>query len=51
MQAAETAESLGFIGAYVKGIVELVKWLGPSVVSALVVSISLNALLEGRNKR
>lgn len=42
---------LGFIGAYVKGIIELVKWLGPSVVSALVISVAVDALLEGRRKK
>lgn len=41
---------LGFFGAYVKGIIELVKWLGPSVVSALVVTLSINALMEGRKQ-
>jgi hypothetical protein len=46
----ETNQNLGFFGAYVKGLIELVKWLGPSVVSALVVSLSLSALLEGRKK-
>jgi hypothetical protein len=42
----ETTKLVGPLGAYLLGLVEVIKWLGPAVVSALIVSWAVNAVVR-----
>jgi len=46
MDTQRETRLVGPLGAYMRGLVELIKWLGPAVVSALIVGWAVNAVVR-----